>query len=72
MFLEVDGLAEKWKDGVRTDWETMLDDEIDTPNAIMTLLNPSTNRLSDVSGMGYGNDIETNNESVEFTNERES
>ena len=50
----------------------MLDDEIDTHNAIMTLLNPSTNRLSDVSGMGHGDDIETNNGSVEFTNERES
>ena len=64
ILLEVDGLAEKWEDGVKTDWNAMPDDEIDMPNAIRKLLNPSTNRLTDLFGMGHVNDIETNNGSV--------
>ena len=72
MLLEIDGLTERWEDGVRTDWENMLDDDVDMPNAIRKLLNPSTNRLIDLSGMGCGNDIEPNNRVVDRTKQKQA
>ena len=58
MLLEIDGLASKWTDGVQSDWQTMQDDDVDMPNAIRKLMNPSSNRLSDLSNIGCGNDID--------------
>ena len=50
----------------------MPDDEIDLPNAIRKFLDPSTNRLTDLSGMGCGNDVETNNIVVDKTNKKQA
>ena len=55
IFLEADGLQEKWNEGFMSDWETMHDmDEM--PNAIRKLLKPGCRRHPDISGSGYGND----------------
>ena len=59
MLLEVDGLSEKWRDGVPSDWETS---ENPVPNAIQKLLNPNQRRRNDLSGMGHGNDFDKNDD----------
>ena len=57
MLLEVDGLSEKWRDGVPSDWETS---DNPAPNAIQKLLNPNQRRRNDLSSMGHGNDFDRN------------
>ena len=58
MFLEVDGLSKKWDQGVSSDWKTMDDDDEGLPNDICKLMNPSSVRITDLSGNGYGNDYD--------------
>ena len=58
MLLEVDGLSKKWDQGVSSDWETMDDHDEELPNAIRKLMNPSSVRITDLSGNGYGNDYD--------------
>ena len=58
MLLEIDGLATKWTDGVQSDWQTMQDDDVNMPNTIHKLMNPLSTRLSDLSNIRCGNDID--------------
>ena len=70
MLLEVDGLSEKWADGVQSDWETMEDDDgvTNLPNAVRKLLRHGSKTISDLSGMGNGNDYVPSDAAI---NERE-
>ena len=56
--LEVDGLCEGWENGVRSNWETDVDDENDLPFALRRLKNPSKERTYDTSSMGVGPDCQ--------------
>lgn len=60
MLLEVDGLDEKWNDGVGSEWEGEAglheSDDIGRIRAITRLNNPSAARAFDCSGMGEGDD----------------
>ena len=63
--LEVDGLDERWQDGVASDWEVSnedTDDDVtstsDTPGALLRLRHPVRQRnYNDTSGMGPGDDV---------------
>ena len=58
--LEVDGLDDKWEEGMKSRWERTLgyhdlqDVEEHLPEAITRLMSPAEMRAYDVSGMGYG------------------
>jgi hypothetical protein len=60
--LEVDGLDDKWDEGVASSWEGALgrheihDVEEHLPQAITRLMSPAAMRAYDVSGMGFGED----------------
>lgn len=58
MLLEVDGLHKEWNNGVASDWETEHDNYESLPFAMKRLWQPGTERKYDISGMGYGNDVE--------------
>ena len=49
MLLEVDGLSKQWKNGVKSDWETELDDFESLPFAMKRLCEPGTKRNYDIS-----------------------
>jgi hypothetical protein len=63
MFLDEDGLADKWENGLATDWDTELGQH-DTNDvrkycrnfAIRRLNTPDEKRNLDLSGIGFGND----------------
>jgi hypothetical protein len=63
--LEVDGLDERWQDGVASDWEVSnedTDDDVtstsDTHGALLRLRHPVRQRnYNDTSGMGPGDDV---------------
>jgi hypothetical protein len=68
--LEVDGLDEKWQDGVPSYWEASADQDTDEetttsgtgagtvcPDAVLRLQHPVQHRNYDFSGMGIGNDV---------------
>ena len=59
MLLEIDGLAQGWENGVKSDWELQDDIESDLPFALRRLRNPSNKRNFDLSGMGIGPDATT-------------
>ena len=56
MLLEVDGLAEKWDDGVQSDFQRDEQDDSDLPFSIRRLESPTGTKVYDFSGMGQGND----------------
>lgn len=59
MLLEVDGVDDKWEDGVVSDWQQHMgenDTAAQLPEAIRWLLTPTQARNYDTSGMGRGND----------------
>ena len=65
--LEVDGLDDRWEQGVPSTWEGELGDfeegDVRThaaPSAIQTLNSPAEFRNFDLSGMGAGNDCDEN------------
>ena len=58
MLFEIDGLATKWEDDIHSDWQIMPDDDLNMRNAIHKLMNPSSPRVSGLSNIGCGNDIE--------------
>ena len=60
MLIEVDGLNEHWEQGVPSDWQMMDGNDEEMPNAIHKLNHPSTQRMGDLSGIGYGNDYDGN------------
>ena len=51
------------------DYETMDDREMDMPEAIRKIFNPSSNRISDLSRMGNGNDVVMSKEDVDIETE---
>ena len=55
--LEVDGMATNWKEGVLSTWDTE-NDVVQLPFAVEKLLYPGLSRKFDLSGMGYGDDVE--------------
>ena len=60
--LKVDGLAEGWEHGVKSDWETQPDTFGHIPFAIKWLKSSGKRRdigvqVQDVSRIGYGNDV---------------
>lgn len=56
MLLEVDGLDEKWEDGVVSDWQRHMGENDAAPEAIRRLLTPAQARNYDTSAMGRGSD----------------
>ena len=60
MLLEVDGLAKQWDTGAKSYWETKLDTGETLPFALKRLAKACGNRNFDISGMGYGNDVQCN------------
>ena len=68
MLLEVDGLASGWEHGVRSDYETELDESQDLPFALRRLIKPGEARNFDISGVGIGNDIANSTDSVTTSN----
>ena len=67
MLLEVDGLHTKWSDGYRSHWESMDDMDIpdEMPYSIRRLLKPGSQRISDISKKGHGNDFTFTNDSTD-------
>ena len=62
MLLDIDGLCDRWEEGVPCFYETTDNEDTDNlPFSIQKLVNPSTRRSSDVSGMGHGNDADLDN-----------
>ena len=60
MLLEVDGLCDRWEEGVPCFYDTNDNDDMETlPYSIRKLVNPNTNRTTDISGMGNGNDVDS-------------
>ena len=57
MLLEVDGLAKKWDQGVRSDYELEPDTRENLPFALKRLATPGGKSQFDISNMGYGNDV---------------
>ena len=58
MLLEIDGLSSQWEEGINCDYNVE-DDMDDMPYSIQRLINPATRRVEDISGMGRGNDYDT-------------
>ena len=54
--LDVDGLNEKWRDGVRLDYQTDNNDN-HLPFAIRRLVSDDSEKVYDFSGNGPGNDV---------------
>ena len=54
--LDVDGLNEKWRDGVRSDYQTDNNDK-HLPFAIRRLVSDDSEKVYDFSGNGPGNDV---------------
>lgn len=65
MLLEVDGLVEGWNKGVTSEWESETDNTQDLPFALRRLIKPGTSRNLDLSGIGYGNDMQCSTDSIE-------
>ena len=59
--LDVDGLSNKWDDGVPSDYQLHNNDE-DVPFAIRRLNSKNNDKVYDFSGNGYGNDVIIENE----------
>ena len=60
MLLEVDGLCDRWEEGVPCFYDINDNDDMnELPYSIRKLVNPSTNRSNDISGMGNGNDVDS-------------
>ena len=59
MLLHVDGLDEKWEDGVASEWEGELGqfEPTDIPEAIARLRSPDASRNYDLSRQGPGSDV---------------
>ena len=74
-------LQKGWENGVQSDWETQPDDPCNVPFALTHLKEPGKNRyidmtLSDLAGIGQGNDIESvsvwwDDESEEISHEED-
>lgn len=58
MLLEVDGLSKTSDQGVYSDWATRDDNNVDMPSENCKLMQPSTQRITDLSGNGYWNDYD--------------
>ena len=43
MLLDVDGLSERWENGVRSVWEDEVDKEVDLPFSLQLLMKPEKN-----------------------------
>ena len=72
--LKVDGLAEGWEYGVKSDWKTAPDTLVHVPFAIERLRSPGKRRdigveVRDLSGIGFGNDVEKGSESTDDEND---
>ena len=55
--LEVDGLHDQWRNGVKSFYETEIDDSTNLPFALKRLAKPNQERTYDLSKVGYGNDV---------------
>ena len=55
--LEVDGLHDQWRNGVKSIYETEMDNSTDLPFALKRLAKPNQERTYNLSKVGYGNDV---------------
>ena len=58
MLLEIDGLSEQWRSGVKSVYEEDVDDVNNLPFSLKRLAKPDKQRNFDLSKVGYGNDVQ--------------